>query len=86
MGPNEVASVDARQWAHQKGFGFLPKPLVAKRVVRVNCGGYNRGNFEKDPGFLEAPVGFRTEDMDLSECPDPGPADMYRTVRWGESV
>ena len=86
VGPNEVASVDARQWAHQKGFGFLPKPLVAKRVVRVNCGGYNRGNFEKDPGFLEAPVGFRTEDMDLSECPDPGPADMYRTVRWGESV
>ena len=86
VGPNEVAMVDAPQWAHQKGFGFLPKPLVAKDVVRINCGGYNRGNFEKDPGFLEAPVGFRTEDMDLSECANPGPADMYRTVRWSEST
>ena len=86
VGPNEVAMVNAPQWAHQKGFGFLPKPLVAKDVVRINCGGYNRGNFEKDPGFLEAPVGFRTEDMDLSECANPGPADMYRTVRWSEST
>ena len=86
VGPNEIASPDAKEWAHQKGFGFLPKPLVAKKVVRINCGGYNRGNFEKDPGFLEAPVGFRTEPMDLSECPDAGPEDMYRTVRWGESV
>ena len=86
VGPNEIASPDAKEWAHQKGFGFLPKPLVAKKAVRINCGGYNRGNFEKDPGFLEAPVGFRTEPMDLSECPDAGPEDMYRTVRWGESV
>ena len=86
VGPNEVAMVNAPQWAHQKGFGFLPKPLVAKDLVRINCGGYNRGNFEKDPGFLEAPVGFRTEDMDLSECANPGPADMYRTVRWSEST
>ena len=86
VGPNEIASPDAKEWAHQKGFGFLPKPLVAKESVRINCGGYNRGNFEKDPGFLECPVGFRTEPMDLSECPDAGPADMYRTVRWGESV
>lgn len=86
VGPNEIASPDAKEWAHQKGFGFLPKPLVAKESVRINCGGYNRGNFEKDPGFLECPVGFRTEPMDLSECPNAGPADMYRTVRWGESV
>ena len=86
VGPNEIASVDAPEWAHQKGFGFLPKPLVAKETVRVNCGGYNRGNFSKDPGFLEAPVGFRTEDMDLEGCENAGPADMYRTVRWGESV
>ncbi|MBR2941675.1 MAG: glycoside hydrolase family 2 [Kiritimatiellae bacterium] len=86
VGPNGIASPDAKEWAHQKGFGFLPKPLVAKESVRINCGGYNRGNFEKDPGFLECPVGFRTEPMDLSECPNAGPADMYRTVRWGESV
>lgn len=86
VGPNEIASPDAKEWAHQKGFGFLPKSLVAKESVRINCGGYNRGNFEKDPGFLECPVGFRTEPMDLSECPNAGPADMYRTVRWGESV
>jgi len=85
MGPNEVASVDAKQWAHQKGFGFLPRPMVAKDVVRINCGGYNRGNFTQDPGFLECPVGFRTEPMDVN-CKNAGPADMYRTVRWGESV
>ena len=84
-GPNEVASVDAKQWAHQKGFGFLPRPMVAKDVVRINCGGYNRGNFTQDPGFLECPVGFRTEPMDVN-CKHAGPADMYRTVRWGESV
>ena len=86
VGPNEVASVDAKQWAHQKGFGFRMRPQVAKDVVRVNCGGYNRGDFAKDPGFLEAPVGYMVEDVDLAGCENPGPADMYRTVRWGNST
>lgn len=86
VGPNEVASVDAPQWAHQKGFGFKAKPLVAKDVVRINCAGYNRGNFEKDPGFLEGPCGFRTEDVEMDGCPNAGPMDIYRTVRWGEST
>ena len=85
VGPNAIASVDAKEWAHQKGFGFLPRPLVAKDVVRVNCGGYNRGNFSKDPGFLEGAVGYMVEDVDLAGCKNPGPGDIYRTVRWGNS-
>ena len=76
---------DAR-WAHQKGFGFVAPPLVAKDVVRVNCGGYNRGNFTADPGFIEGACGFQTEDMDLTHCSNPGPGDIYRTVRWSDSV
>lgn len=85
IGPNEVAKVDAKQWAHQRGFGFKGRAQVARDVVRVNCGGYNRGNFTQDPGFLEGAVGYQTEDMDLAGCEHPGPADIYRTVRWGDS-
>ena len=76
---------DAR-WAGQKGFGLVQKPLVRKDVVRVNCGGYNRGGFAADPGFVEGGVGFQTEDMDLSTCRNAGPGDIYRTCRWGNST
>ena len=84
--PNETASVSAPMWAHQKGFTFLPRPQMPQSVVRINCGGYTRGNFAQDPGFLEGWCGFQTEDMDLSETKMAGPPDIYRTVRWGESA
>ncbi|MBO7653386.1 MAG: glycoside hydrolase family 2, partial [Kiritimatiellae bacterium] len=84
--PNETAAVDAPQWAHQKGFTFLPRPQKPQATVRINCGGYTRGNFAQDPGFLEGWCGFQTEDMDLSETKMAGPSDIYRSVRWGEST
>ena len=52
-----------------KGFDFKARPLEVRKVARVNCGGYNRGEsgriFEKDPGFLKGAVGFQTQDVIL---------------------
>ena len=31
-------------------------------------------------------MGFRTEDVEMEGCANPGPPDIYRTVRWSESV
>ena len=78
-------NADPANWGDE-GFTFKPREIVRKPVVRINCGGYNRGNFEKDPGFLESWVGFQTEDADLSGVKNPGPADIYRTVRWANST
>ncbi|MBO7521792.1 MAG: hypothetical protein J6T16_06095 [Opitutales bacterium] len=82
---NKNADVSNPKWG-EKGFGFMARPPVRKEAVRINCGGYNRGDFEKDPGFLESWVGYRTEDMDISGLKDPAPGDVYRTVRWSDSV
>lgn len=50
-----------------KGFGFKPRPLEPRKVARINCGGYNRGEpgriFEKDPGSLKSNIGFQTQDV-----------------------
>lgn len=69
----------------QNGFGLKLREPVRKPVVRINCGGYNRGNFERDPGFLDSFVGYRTEDMNISGLKNPAPSDVYRTVRWATS-
>ena len=82
---NANADPADQRWAHQHGFGLIVPKLTPQTAVRVNCGGYNRGDFTADPGFVEGACGFQTEDMDLSNCRNPGPADIYRTVRWGNS-
>lgn len=81
----ENKNADVASWG-DAGFTFKPRPIVRKPVVRINCGGYNRGNFEKDPGFLEAPVGFQTESVDLTGVKNAGHPDIYRTVRWANST
>ncbi len=78
-------NADPANWG-DAGFTFKPREIVRKPAVRINCGGYNRGEFEKDPGFLEAPVGFQTENVDLTGAKNPGHPDMYRTVRWSNST
>lgn len=65
------------------GFTFIPPALVSQKEVRINCAGYNRGNFQKDPGFLEGAPGYYTEDVDI-DTPMAGPELIYKTVRWGE--
>ncbi|MBR6389304.1 MAG: hypothetical protein IKS15_04210 [Opitutales bacterium] len=82
---NKNADVSNPKWG-DKGFTFMPRKPERKEAVRINCGGYNRGGFEKDPGFLESWVGYRTEDMNTAGLKDPAPADVYRTVRWANSV
>lgn len=56
----------ASNWEN-KGFDFKARPLEVRKVARINCGGYNRGEkgriFEKDPGFLKGAVGFQTQDV-----------------------
>ena len=76
---NSNAQVDS--WEKSE-FTFVAPDLVAADTVRINCSGYNRGNFSKDPGFLEGPQGYCTEDIDLCH-PLSGPEAMYQTVRWG---
>ena len=78
-------NADPANWG-DAGFTFKPREIVRKPVVRINCAGYNRGNFEKDPGFLESWMGFQTENADLTGVENPGPADIYRTVRWANST
>ena len=61
----------ASNW-EDKGFDFKPRPLEVRKVARINCGGYNRGEngrvFEKDPGFLKGAVGFQTQDVILEDA------------------
>lgn len=78
-------NADPANWGDE-GFTFKPREIVRKPVVRINCGGYNRGNFDKDPGFMEAPVGFQTESVNLTGVKNPGHPDIYRTVRWANST
>lgn len=81
IAPNKNAEVDS--W-RKDGFTFVAPEPVPQKEVRINCAGYNRGNFKKDPGFLEGSPGYYTEDID-THTPMAGPELMYRTVRWGES-
>lgn len=81
---NKNADVANEKWGNE-GFTFQPRKPVRKEAVRINCGGYNRGNFEKDPGGLEIWVGYRTEDMNIYGLKNPAPKDVYRTVRWADS-
>ena len=76
-------NADIKKWG-DGGFAFKPQPLTPQKEVRINCGGYNRGLFKKDPGFLEGSVGYYTESVSTQGVANPGPELMYRTVRWGE--
>ena len=76
-------NTDISRWG-DAGFTFIAPKLVAQKEVRVNCGGYNRGGFKKDPGFLEGAVGYYIEDVDTTRVQNPAPELVYRTVRWGE--
>ena len=78
---NENASVS--KWG-DNGFSFITPPLVAQKEVRINCAGYNRGNFQKDPGFLEGAMGYNFESVDTRNVKNAAPQMVYRTVRWGE--
>ncbi|GAB6012783.1 glycosyl hydrolase 2 galactose-binding domain-containing protein [Viscerimonas tarda] len=66
----------------QGEFGFIPPKPEPASEVHLNCGGYNRGIFTKDPGFLEGAVGECTDIIDVS-APNAGPEELYRLVRWG---
>lgn len=76
---NKNASVDNYP---KTGFGFIAPKQEAATEVRVNCGGYNRGLFTKDPGFLEGTVAEYVKYVDTSN-PLAGPPEIYRTIRWG---
>ena len=77
---NDNASVDSRPRGR---FGFRPAPVEPKDVVRVNCGGYNIGDFTKDPGFLDGNSGYIAENAEV-DSENAAPEWVYRTVRWGE--
>lgn len=80
---NKNADVNNEKWG-KNGFGFIAREPVRKDAVRINCGGYNRGNFEKDPGGMEIWMGYSTQDMKTYGLKNPAPKDVYRTVRWAD--
>lgn len=81
---NKNADINNEYWGSE-GFAFKPRDPVRKEIVRFNCGGYNRGDFAQDPGFMESYVGYRTEDVNIYGLKNPAPSDVYRTVHWSES-
>ena len=80
---NKNADVNNEKWG-KNGFDFIAREPVRKEAVRINCGGYNRGNFEKDPGGMEIWMGYSTQDMKTYGLKNPAPKDVYRTVRWAD--
>jgi len=76
---NKNAHIDSYP---KTGFGFIAPKLEPASEVRINCGGYNRGAFSKDPGFLEGVVAEYVKYIDTSH-PLAGPKELYRTIRWG---
>jgi Beta-galactosidase/beta-glucuronidase len=75
-------NTDVSNWP-QNGFGFVLPEQEPKSEVRINCAGYNRGDFSKDPGFLEGVVAECQEIIDVS-APMAGPEELYRLARLGE--
>lgn len=81
VAPNDNAEVS--RWG-DAGFTFTAPKLQPQKEARINCGGYNRGSFKKDPGFLDGSVGYYMETVDMSKVQNPAPELVYRTVRWGK--
>ncbi|WP_418496163.1 glycosyl hydrolase 2 galactose-binding domain-containing protein [Coprobacter sp.] len=79
IAPNKNAEVNS--WTKSE-FTFTAPKLEPSDEIRINCSGYNRDGFSKDPGFLEGALGYCTEDVDVS-APMSGPEAIYKTVRWG---
>ncbi len=73
-------NTDLSKWKNT-GFTYETEKLVPQKVVRVNCSGYNRGNFSKDPGFLEGSMGFYFNYINV-DTPNAAPEMVYSTVRW----
>ena len=79
IAPNKNAEVNS--WPKSE-FTFIAPKIEPSDEIRINCAGYNRDGFSKDPGFLEGALGYCTEDVDVS-APMSGPEAIYKTVRWG---